>query len=109
MNLTKLTLAPMLVMALLAVGCGDPDCESVCDDKKCDGVSCKDTCKQLEDVSNKTGCEEKFDDLLSCKDDADDVCSEKACDSETGKFFECVLSYCTAHPTDASCEDVSDT
>jgi hypothetical protein len=98
----------MLVMALLAVGCGDPDCDSVCDDKKCDGVDCKATCKELEDVAGKVGCDEKFEDLLSCMDDADDVCADNACDSEFSKLNECYVSYCVDHPTESICDSTAD-
>ena len=88
------------------VGCG-ADCEDVCEkgNEECDGedADCSEFCSQAEDQAEKAGCESELDDVISCGDDADDICATDACDSETAAYGKCVLSYCTAHPTESVC------
>ena len=78
MTLRKLTMVPMLAMALFAVGCGD-DCVSLCEDgNECEGAEkiddcdkfCEDNQKKAEDA----GCEDQYDDYISCLADQDDIC-----------------------------------
>ncbi len=99
MNLKKLTIVPMLAMALFAVGCGD-DCVSACEDaKECDGATaamkdrdcdkdCEDGAKEAEDA----GCEDQYDDYAGCIADLDDVCKfnpEEDCTSEATALAKC--------------------
>ena len=101
MNLKKLMTVPMIA-ALFAVACG-PDCEDLCDkEKKCEGsslsdVDCGSYCEKIEDLNEKAGCEDQFDDLLSCADDADDLCKGDACESESTKYGDCFGKYCEKH------------
>ncbi|HEX6765513.1 MAG TPA: hypothetical protein VF103_08555 [Polyangiaceae bacterium] len=102
MNLKKLMTVPMLAMALFAVGCG-PDCEGNCEDSaKCDGspladVDCGDYCSKVEDLNDKAGCGDQFDDLLSCASDQDDICKGDACSSESKAYSDCFGKYCEKH------------
>jgi hypothetical protein len=95
MNLKKLTMVPMLAMALFAVGCG-ADCESLCEDtQECEGaekVDCAKQCEETEKAVEKAGCEDQYDDVLSCASDQDDVCKpdEDACKSELSAFTKCM-------------------
>ena len=95
MNLRKFTIVPMLAMALFAVGCG-PDCESQCEDaQECEGAEkedCAKGCEELEKPVEKAGCEDQYDDLLSCSGDIDDICKPPAnpCESENKAFGKCM-------------------
>jgi len=95
MNLKKITIVPMLAMALFAVGCG-ADCESLCEDaKECDGadkdVDCGKQCDEAEKAAE--GCEDEYDDYVSCVGDLDDICKfdpTEDCKSETEAFGKCL-------------------
>ncbi|HEX6275036.1 MAG TPA: hypothetical protein VFZ53_18465 [Polyangiaceae bacterium] len=95
MNLKKLTIVPMLAMALFAVGCG-ADCESLCEDgqecKDAEKVDCAEECEKIEKAVEKAGCEDQYDDVLSCSSDQDDICKpdEDACESEAEAFAKCM-------------------
>jgi hypothetical protein len=97
MTLRKLTMVPMLALALFAVGCGD-DCVSACEDgQECEGVEKVDCEKECEDgakAAEDAGCEDQYDELMSCVADQDDVCDiealAKACSSEGSAFQKCV-------------------
>lgn len=95
MNLRKFTIVPMLAMALFAVGCG-ADCESMCEDgNECEGAKSRDCakeCEELEKAVEKAGCEDQFDDLISCQSDVDDICKPPAdaCKSENSAFGKCM-------------------
>ena len=94
MNLRKFTIVPMFAMALFAVGCG-PDCESQCEDaNECEGPDndCAKDCEELEKAIEKAGCEDQYDDYLSCVSDLDDVCKASAsdCKSENDAFGKCM-------------------
>ena len=92
MNLKKLTIAPMLALALFAVGCG-ADCESVCEDgNECEGAESEDCGKFCEEIE-KAGCEDQGDELASCIDDQDDVCKvdlSKTCTNEFEALTKCM-------------------
>ena len=99
MTLRKLTIVPMLAMALFAVGCG-PDCESQCEDRnECEDIpeefkedDCAKFCEEIEKDVEAEGCEDQYDDLLSCGGDIEDVCKpdEDACESEQEAFNKCM-------------------
>ena len=99
MNLKKLTIVPMLAMALFAVGCGD-DCVSLCEDaKECEDATdeqkdedCDKSCEDAQKEAEDAGCEDQYDDFVSCASDVDDICNpdEEACAAEGLKYFACV-------------------
>jgi hypothetical protein len=96
MNLKKITMVPMLAMALFAVGCG-ADCESLCEDaKECDGaeqdVDCAKSCEDAQKAAEDAGCEDEYDDVVSCAGDQDDICKPDAdaCKSESEAFGKCL-------------------
>ncbi len=95
MNLRKLTIVPMLAMALFAVGCG-PDCSSQCEDaNECEGATkqdCDKFCEENEKKVEDKGCEDQYDDVLSCFDDLDDICKPpaNACESELTALGKCM-------------------
>jgi hypothetical protein len=97
MNLRKFTIVPMFAMALFAVGCG-PDCEGMCEERnECDGAmkqDCEKVCEDGEKEAEKAGCEDQYDDYLSCLDDQDDLC--KMTESTCSKEFD-ALGKCAAH------------
>ena len=96
MTLRKLTMVPMLAMALFAVGCGD-DCVDVCEDSnECAGNDmkvddCEKSCEDARELAEKAGCEDQFDDLWSCAADQDDVCKADAdaCSKEVEALNKC--------------------
>src|SRR5262245_53238242 len=96
MNLKKLTMVPMLAMALFAVGCG-ADCEGQCEDlNECEGTTekldCEKSCADGDKLAEDKGCEDQRDDVLSCFDDVDDICKtdEKTCASELKAWNDCI-------------------
>jgi hypothetical protein len=99
MTLRKLTIVPMLAMALFAVGCG-ADCESMCEDsKECDGASdelkdrdCAKSCEEGLELAEKAGCEDQYDDLESCMADVDDLCKVDldTCKAENAALTKCM-------------------
>jgi hypothetical protein len=112
MNLSKMMLVPVFMLAGLATACGD-DCVSACEDgKECAEASeeqkaadCDKQCEDGEKLAEKMGCEDEYDDLVSCYSDIDDICkpSETDCATEGAAAFACQLKYCTAHEDDADC------
>ena len=92
MNLKKLTIAPMLALALFAVGCG-ADCVSVCEDaNECQGGEDTD-CEKSCEAAEKAGCEDQADELASCLGDLDDICKFdplKDCKSESAALGKCM-------------------
>jgi len=106
MTWKNLILVPFLAFTPVIVGCG-ADCEDLCEEAndECEGEDddCSDSCSDLEELSEKAGCEDSYDDFLSCIDDADDICKEDKCQSEGKAFTECAGKYCLAHPNDAAC------
>ena len=102
----------MAVAAFLA-GCGGPDCEDVCKDVKCDGVTeseCKTKCDSLDNVADKGGCSDQFDKYLECMDEAGSAaCGDKPtkCNSEATNLLGCVVKYCTSNPTASECKAVA--
>src|SRR5262245_22382679 len=97
MNLKKLTFGMMLALGLFAVGCG-PDCESLCEDgKDCEGADkdtdCGKTCDDAKKDAEDAGCEDQYDDYISCLGDLDDICKydpTKDCKSEAEAMAKCV-------------------
>lgn len=96
MTLRKLTIVPMLAMALFAVGCGD-DCVSTCEDSnECEGAEkvddCDKFCEDLKSEAEKAGCEDQLDDVFSCAADQDDVCKADpdACSKESEALVKCM-------------------
>jgi hypothetical protein len=106
MTWKKLILVPFLALTPVLVGCG-ADCEDVCEksNEECDGADadCSKTCSDLEEQAEKAGCEDEFDDVVSCGDDANDICDDSSCDSELEAYGKCVVSYCTSHQTESVC------
>ena len=103
MNLRKLTIVPMLAMALFAAGCGD-DCEGLCEDsKECEGADkdfdCAGFCEKQEKLAADSGCEDQYDETVSCIGDQDDICKveEDACKSEDDAYSKCLEKYCLEH------------
>jgi hypothetical protein len=106
MTLRKLTIVPMLAMALFAVGCG-ADCEGLCEDaKECEDApdavkdrDCADSCEKAQKLAEDAGCEEEYDETVSCAGDVDDICADNddACESEGEKYGECLADYCMDH------------
>ena len=95
MNLKKFMIVPMFATALFAVGCG-PDCESLCEDaKECKGADkdadCGKQCDEAQKDAEKLGCEDEYDDVVSCIGDQDDICKidEDACKSENAALAKC--------------------
>ena len=83
----------MVFVGAFTVGCG-ADCESLCEDAQgCEGapeVDCAKSCEETEEAIEEAGCEDQFDDYLSCASDVDDVCDrDNACASEAAAFFSC--------------------
>jgi hypothetical protein len=99
MNLRKLTIVPMLAMALFAVGCGG-DCVSQCEDAKdCDDATAEDKdadcdkiCEDAEKAAKDAGCEDEYSDAESClagEDACDAEAALKACESEFEAYVKC--------------------
>lgn len=98
MNLRKWMLVPVLALSALVTGCGD-DCESLCEDgNECEGVEekvdCGKFCEDLEKLVEAAGCEDQYDDSLSCASDQDDVCKadDNSCEAEQTALSECMAS-----------------
>src|SRR5262245_60417752 len=96
MNLRKFMIVPMFSLALFAVGCG-PDCESLCEDaNECEGVEkkadCEKECEEGEKLVEEKGCEDQYDDVISCRGDLDDICKPPAdaCKSENAALNKCL-------------------
>ncbi len=101
MTWKNLMLVSFLGLAPAIVGCGY-DCEDLCEDSndKCEGEdtpNCEDTCKDIEALNEKAGCEDSYDELLDCADDSDNICEENQCKSEVAAYSSCMTKYCTAH------------
>jgi hypothetical protein len=106
-------LVPFLALTPVLVGCG-ADCEDVCEKaRECPGADddddCGKICEDAESLSEAAGCEDEFDDYISCIDDEDDICADSGdlsdvpCRSEGLAHLACVEKYCDAHASDAAC------
>jgi hypothetical protein len=109
MTWKNLILVPFLALMPAIVGCG-ADCEDVCEKgNECEGEddNCGDLCEDAEALNEKAGCEDSFDEFVSCMDDADDVCStdlaSQPCKSEITAYSKCVTTYCSSHQNDSDC------
>ncbi|MEM1033603.1 MAG: hypothetical protein AAGN82_24925 [Myxococcota bacterium] len=95
------------VFILSAVGCGSPDCEGVCEAQQaCDDngpVDCAGFCDEADRVASKTGCGGETDDVLSCQEGLDDICSSEGCESELFAFVGCLAAFCRDNPDDEDC------
>jgi len=110
MNLKKLTIAPMLALALFAVGCGEDEvtCESACEDRKaCANASediksadCAEVCGDATKSANEEiGCQDEYDAFISCETGLDDVCDDASCADELLKYQACFeAAICTENP-----------
>jgi hypothetical protein len=114
---TLLAVVPFLCVTAL-VGC-KPSCEGMCDDaqeedcKNADHDSCIQLCAMAEDMKDDTDkCSSEFDDLVSCMNDADDICDVyetndegklKKCNSEVSDYTECLGDYCADHDSRDYC------
>jgi hypothetical protein len=104
MTLRKMMfVVPMLAMAFFATGCG-ASCESLCEDgKECKdadkGRDCDKECEEAEDLADKAGCTDQYDDVVSCLGDEDDICKidEDTCKSEFSAQQKCMAKYCEKH------------
>ena len=107
MTWKNLILVPFLALTPVIVGCG-ADCEDLCEESNddCEGPdsNCEDSCGDIEELNEKAGCEDKFDEVMSCLDDADDICAEDQCESETTAWGTCIGTYCAANSTAAECK-----
>jgi hypothetical protein len=83
------------VMGTVLVGCGT-DCAKICEDrKKCEGAdqaaNCETQCENDELTAEAAGCENQYEEALSCKGEQDDACTiEEACASELSALTMCV-------------------
>jgi hypothetical protein len=106
MTWKNLILVSFLAVLPVLVGCG-ADCESLCEDdnEECEGEkqNCSDTCSDIEELNDKAGCEDSWDELVECIDDADDICADNICGSESTAWGSCIAKYCTAHVGAAEC------
>lgn len=114
MTWKNLILVPFLALVPAIVGCG-ADCEDVCEKaNECPGDDdddCGKVCSEAETLSENAGCEDQFDDYISCIDDEDDVCVEPGttdlskipCASEATAYGTCVGKYCATHESEAGC------
>jgi len=83
----------MVFIGAFTVGCG-ADCESLCEDgQECEGapeVDCAKSCEETEKAVEAAGCEDQYDDYLSCASDVDDICAPgDACATEAAAFLTC--------------------
>ena len=114
MTWKNLILVPFLALTPVIVGCG-ADCEDVCEEAQdCPGADddedCSKICEDAESLNEDAGCEDAFDDYISCIDDEDDICVEDEtdiskipCSSEATAYGTCVGKYCASHQTEAAC------
>jgi hypothetical protein len=113
MTWKNLILVPFLALTPVIVGCG-ADCEDVCEKaNECPGEDddCGEVCSEAESLNEKAGCEDSFDDYISCIDDEDDICideettdlSKIPCSSEAVAYGTCVQKYCSSHASEAAC------
>lgn len=98
--------ALILASTAMLAGCG-ADCEGLCEDgQECEGADsedCEASCEKTEKLNEAAGCEDQYDDLLSCIDDAEDICKSDSCDSEGGKYVSCIVEYCASHSDSSEC------
>ncbi|MCC6554575.1 MAG: hypothetical protein IT372_16470 [Polyangiaceae bacterium] len=85
----------MAFIGAFTVGCG-ADCEGMCEDaKECEGAAdtgdCAKACEDAEKAAEDKGCSDQYDDLLSCMDDQDDICTAgTGCTSEATAYGTCL-------------------
>jgi hypothetical protein len=114
-----LLVVPFLCFTSL-LGCSG-DCESMCDkaqDEDCKGAAdhdyCIGVCTAADDMKEDTDkCSSEFDDLVSCANDADDICDvfetdsdtykRKKCNSELEDYVDCLTDYCKDHESRDYC------
>jgi len=113
-----------LALTSLLVGCG-PDCVSLCEQAQDEGdcfdevssdgdtrdTDCEDFCEDVEEVvdEEKAGCEDEYDELLSCMSDADNACDslEDECEDDRDELEECIADYCDDNSSD-ECEELAE-
>ena len=109
MDLRKMMVVCAVALGGFAVGCGNK-CKSSCEDgKDCAGATaeqkatdCGKLCDDMDSLSDAANCSDQYDKLMDCADDHD-ACDDNACSEEGTAWGTCVVTYCTAHPTDSKC------
>jgi hypothetical protein len=109
----------VLVALPFAIACGS-DCYDLCDDMQDEGCNdfdhgaCVHGCVDYDDFVEETDkCEDKYDEVLDCVSDLDDICEalydpdkpteEPECNDEVTDYAECLTDYCTDHPNKDWC------
>jgi hypothetical protein len=111
----------LLAAVPFAVACGS-DCYDLCDDaldegcERFDHGDCVHGCTDAEDFFEEDDkCEDKFDEIVDCVADLDDVCDyasgpdpadttpEIECEDEVKEYVECYQGYCEDHPNKDWC------
>jgi hypothetical protein len=116
------SLMSLIAAIPFAVACGS-DCYDLCDealDEGCvrfDHGDCVHGCVDAEDFfEDDDKCEEKFDEIVDCVSDLDDVCDyasapdpddatpeEPECSDEVEAYVKCYQNYCEDHPNKDWC------
>ena len=97
-----------LVLSGAALGCGNPDCEELCEDSldcpRSQTEDCAAECDQLETLARASGCQTDYDDFITCLGDADDVCNGEECAAIGSDLLNCELSWCLDHGSHPGCQ-----
>ncbi len=105
MRILIVACASLLLLSWLG-GCGGGNCKSMCEEAQkgnCTTIKgdCGEFCDAAESVASKSGCDDKWDEYMSCVDKGD-VC-DADCDSEESSYGTCAGLYCFAHASDKNC------
>jgi|SRR5687767_3329636 hypothetical protein len=114
--MTPKTLAIIVVVTAAGlVGCGEYSCEDFCEDRAdCSNTSpaiCESSCEDLERQNEDFGCNDEYDSIMKCVEKLDDVCNprtaERECGSEADAWEDCIVAYCTEHPSAGDCDGMT--
>ena len=106
-------IASTFALGLAGCGYGPGDlCDDACDCQGCsdhDYEECVDNGEDLERDVEREGCEDEYDELLSCMSDADNACDslEDECEDDRDELEECIADYCDDNSSD-ECEELAE-
>lgn len=86
------------------------DCVELCEKGKREGcpnteqIQCETNCLGEDVRVEETGCRSRYNELLRCTSELDDICSvQTSCDAELDELRECYVDFCTDNPRSSVC------
>ncbi|HEX4406278.1 MAG TPA: hypothetical protein VH560_15680 [Polyangia bacterium] len=108
-KLAAIAFVAMLVPLMVGVpSCTSTDCTGFCQkEQACGGIAnadCDTFCTDVSNMNDNAGCDDQFDELVTCFEELTDVCGDTSRCIDPGALYDgCWTAYCATAPTDPGC------